>query len=253
MKRLQRRLKYETESALDRILEILFLPRCFVCDRLLDTLDIRAGRKIHRVCRGKLEPVKQPFCFHCGCPLPDEGAEYCSDCRRKHSCIEQGRALFVYGGTILKSMYRFKYANRRRYAAFLAEEAAARYGDWFKEKEIEVIVPVPMFRKKKRQRGYNQAELFARKISEYTGIPCKSHMVRRIRNTLPQKELGDREREKNVKSAFQISDFVVQHKKILIVDDIYTTGATVEAVAEVLHKAGVEQIYVLSACIGKGF
>ena len=75
----------------------------------------------------------------------------------------------------------------------------------------------------------------------------------RVKDTRPQKELNGRERENNVKNAFQSSDNVVKYKRILIVDDIYTTGATVEAVAEVLHKAGVEQIYVLSACIGKGF
>ena len=251
MKRLQRRLKYETESALDRILEILFPPRCFVCDRLLDTLDIRAGRKIHRVCRGKLEPVKQPFCFHCGCPLPDEGAEYCSDCRRKHSCIEQGRALFVYRGTILKSMYRFKYANRRRYAAFLAEEAAARYGDWFKEKEIEVIVPVPMFRKKKRQRGYNQAELLARELGRQMQIPVCTNAVLRIRNTKPQKKLGSRERQDNLKDAFAVSGQWNISQTVLLIDDIYTTGSTIHRIAKLLKKAGVQKVFFLTISIGQ--
>ena len=246
-------MKYETGSVLDRILELLFPPRCFVCDRLLETSDIRAGRRIHRTCVGKLEPVKQPFCFHCGCPLPDAEMEYCDDCKRKHSYIEQGRALFVYRGAVRKAMYRFKYTNRRRYAVFLAEEAKARLMDWMSERKIEAIVPVPMFRKKEKQRGYNQAELFARELSRCTGIPCESHIVFRMRNTLPQKELGDREREKNVKSAFQTSGFVVQYKRILIVDDIYTTGATVESVAHVLHRAGAEHIFVLAACIGKGF
>lgn len=75
----------------------------------------------------------------------------------------------------------------------------------------------------------------------------------RVKDTRPQKELNGRERENNVKNAFQSSDNVVKYKRILIVDDIYTTGSTVEAVAERLKKAGAEQVYVLTACIGRGF
>ena len=75
----------------------------------------------------------------------------------------------------------------------------------------------------------------------------------RVKDTRPQKELNGRERENNVKNAFQSSDNVVKYKRILIVDDIYTTGSTVEAVAERLKEAGAEQVYVLTACIGSGF
>lgn len=253
MKRLQNRLKYEIVSVLDNVLELLFPPRCFVCDHLLEITDVRNNRRIHTHCQRRLEPVKQPFCYHCGCPLPDPAVEYCADCKRKKTFVKEGRSLFVYRGSVRTSMYRFKYANRRSYAKFLAQESDRCLGEWIREKEIDLIVPVPMYGRKQRQRGYNQADLFAKKLSELTGIVCDTHAMSRIRDTRPQKELSGNDREKNVKNAFQVCDFVVKCKRILIVDDIYTTGATVEAMAEALYDAGAGEIYVLTACIGKNF
>ena len=77
---------------------------------------------------GKLYPVVQPYCYHCGSPLADTETEYCQNCRKHRSFVAEGRSLFVYRGAVQKSMYRFKYANRRRYARFLAEEAMQRWG-----------------------------------------------------------------------------------------------------------------------------
>ena len=183
----------------------------------------------------------------------DTETEYCQDCRKHRSFVTEGRSLFVYRGAVRKSMYRFKYANRRKYADFLAEEALQRWESWMWEKKIEAIVPVPMYVKKERYRGYNQAALFGKALSEKMNIPCILHLMIRVKNTQPQKELNGRERENNVKNAFQSLDNVVKYKRILVVDDIYTTGSTVEAVAEKLKEAGVEQVYVLTACIGRNF
>lgn len=128
-----------------------------------------------------------------------------------------------------------------------------RWENWMREKRIEAIVPVPMYSKKERYRGYNQAALFGRALSEKMDIPCIPRLMIRVKDTRPQKELNGRERENNVKNAFQSPDNVVKYKRILIVDDIYTTGSTVEAVVERLKEAGAEQVYVLTACIGRGF
>ena len=119
MKKRQHRLKFETVSVLDNFLECIFPPRCFVCDRLLETADIRRQRNVHAACRKKLYPVVQPYCYHCGSPLADTETEYCQNCRKHRSFVAEGRSLFVYRGAVQKSMYRFKYANRRRYARFL--------------------------------------------------------------------------------------------------------------------------------------
>ena len=103
-----------------------------------------------------------------------------------------------------------------------------RWENWMREKRIEAIVPVPMYLKKERYRGYNQAALFGRALSEKMDIPCIPRLMIRVKDTRPQKELNGRERENNVKNAFQ-------------------------SVAERLKEAGAEQVYVLTACIGRGF
>ena len=164
-----------------------------------------------------------------------------------------GKAVFVYQGEIRQSMYRFKYSNKREYADFYAKEAVRIYGDWIRRKQIEAIVPVPMYRWKEKGRGYNQAAVFAQTLGEKMNLPVEKRMVKRIRNTTPQKELNDVERKINLKKAFQLVPNIVKYRKILIVDDIYTTGSTIDAVAEVLLQAGVDEIYFLCISIGEGF
>ena len=175
------------------------------------------------------------------------------DCGKRRHAYCQGKAVFVYQGNIRQSMYRFKYANRREYAAYYAREAAALYQDWVFKNQIEVIVPVPMYRWKKRRRGYNQAETFARALGRELGLPVDAGLVRRVRNTVPQKELNGGQRAANLKNAFQLAADIVKYKKILLVDDIYTTGTTIDTVSEVLLKGGAERIYYICVSIGAGF
>lgn len=248
---------------------MLFPPRCPVCDEILTPEEIDHG--IHMKCKEKLYLVMGAVCMHCGRPLENQTAEYCQECQRKKyvrisnhaesarnpykhknsiSRITQGKALYLYRGAIKKTMYRFKYSNRREYAVFFAKEAAIRYGEWIRQKQIDVIVPVPMYKGKQKKRGYNQAEVFAKELSKLMKIPMEEKLVGRIKNTIPQKELNDVERKNNLKNAFQIEKSIVQYSHILVVDDIYTTGSTAEAVAEEMIKIGGRQVYFLSICIG---
>jgi ComF family protein len=166
--------------------------------------------------------------------------------------ISQGKAIYLYQGPIKETMYRFKYSNKREYAEFFAEEAVRIYGDWMKRKNIQAIVPVPMYMPKQRRRGYNQAETFAKALGRKMNIPVDATLVKRVKDTKPQKELNDLERKNNLKNAFQKTESIVQYSHILVVDDIYTTGSTAMAVAEQLRKTNTCQVYFLSICIGKG-
>ena len=234
------------------VADVLFPPRCPICDGLLEPEEKSA--RIHRDCVGKLYPVRGSVCMHCGRPLECANAEYCHDCVGKVSVSEltQGKALFLYQGSIKETMYRFKYSNRREYARFFAAYAKRQYGEWIKSKGIDVIIPVPMYEKKRRLRGYNQAESLARALSLDFEIPVDTGLVQRVKDTMPQKALSDLERKKNLKNAFQSKESVVQYKEILLVDDIYTTGSTAMAVAEAIRKTNACRVYVLSVCIGKG-
>jgi ComF family protein len=207
---------------------------------------------VHERCQKKLYPVSEPACFHCGRPLREQEREYCDDCARKRSSIVQGKSLFSYRGAVKLSMYRFKYSNRREYAAFFAEEADRRLAGWICDTGASVIIPVPMYPRKERHRGYNQAKLFARELAWRVGLEYEPSLVRRVRDTDPQKELSVSERENNLKKAFQVAENVVKYKCVLLVDDIYTTGCTAETIAGELQRAGVEKIYVLSVCIATG-
>ena len=236
-----------------------FYPRrCPVCDEILEPEEVE--QKIHRLCVGKLRYVTGATCMQCGRPLENETREYCYDCQKQKqlartqnaNAIQQGKAIYLYQGPIKETMYRFKYSNRREYADFFAEEAVRIYGDWMKRNKIQAIVPVPMYMPKQRKRGYNQAETFAQALGEKMKIPVDVSLVKRVRDTKPQKELNDLERKNNLKNAFQKTESIVQYSHILVVDDIYTTGSTAMAVAEQLRKTDACQVYFLSICIGKG-
>ena len=167
------------------------------------------------------------------------------------SFVEQGKALYLYRGDVKQTMYRFKYSNKREYAKFFARQAVQKYGDWIRRNKIQAIVPVPMYLPKERRRGYNQAKSFARELSKMTGLPVEDSLVCRVKDTKALKTLNPMERKNNLKNAFQKGKSIVQYSHILVVDDIYTTGSTAQAVAEELIKQGVGHVYFLSICIGE--
>ena len=233
----------------EAVLALVYPPRCPVCDEIVAFED---RGKVHPECRKKLFYITGAVCMKCGQPVDNARAEFCFDCGKKHHHYRQGKGVFLYKGDIKQTMYRFKYSNKREYAAFFAGIAAEQYTEWMQRIGAEVIVPVPMYRRKQKLRGYNQAEIFARELSRRTGIPYRMDLVSRTRDTKPQKNLNDTERKNNLKNAFHVSQDIVKYRYILLVDDIYTTGSTVDAIAQAILQTGVIDIYSLSICIGKG-
>jgi ComF family protein len=239
-----RRLHIVTRALLD----VIFPPRCPFCDCVL-----YPGHLVCEKCRAKVKPLKEPVCARCGKPLYSERIEYCGDCAKKHHIYRQGKAVYAYEGSVKNSMYRFKYNNRREYADCYAIDAAANWGAWIARLRVDAIVPIPMYGPKKRRRGYNQAEVFARALGREVNVPVDAHLVRRVKNTRPMKELSEHARHENLKNAFQSDTIIVEYNRVLLVDDIYTTGSTMDAVADVLTAAGVQQIYFICISIGEGY
>ena len=231
----------------EMLLSIFFPRRCPLCDEV-----ILYEEKICKKCAKKVPYIKEPVCKRCGKQLENERQEYCADCGRKIHHFTQGKAVFLYQKEMKLSMYRFKYAGKREYVDFYVQEAVKRYENWIKKIGIEVIVPVPVHRRRKRERGYNQAEVFAKALGKEINIPVNSEVISRIKNTAPQKELTVVQRKDNLKGAFQVGANIVKYNKILLVDDIYTTGATIDTIAELLKRTGAEEVYFLSICIGEG-
>ncbi len=126
-----------------------------------------------------------------------------------------------------------------------------------RQADAEALIPVPVHKAKLRYRGFNQAELLAEKISERIDIPVFKHILVRKKNTEAQKGLTSKERRKNLESAFTINEKAKEDCKrlnnVMLVDDIYTTGATIEACAKELVDAGIENVTFICLCIGKDF
>ncbi len=229
------------------IADIIFPPICPVCNKIMP---IMAG-DICPECEKKLTFVAEPYCMRCGKPV-DETQEYCEDCTRRDHAYDEGRAVLIYDEYMSKSIYRFKYNGKREFARFYGRVMTQCLHDKIRQWRVEVVIPVPVHKSKLRQRGYNQAGLIAQQISKRLKIPVKSDIVIRQTATKVQKNLGFTARQNNLKNAFKVIPNSVKYKSVLIVDDIYTTGATVDAMARCLKKAGVEKVYFATLCIGRG-
>lgn len=189
----------------------------------------------------------------CGKTLEAKEEEYCMDCMVVPKSYKCGFPVFFYEEPLKAALYDFKYKNQRDYAIFFAECMDRYYGKIIKRLDIDGLVPVPLHPHKRKVRGYNQAQLLAEAFSKRTGIPVYKKQLLRVVETSPQKELDDKKRMKNLKNAFQLDVNAIKLKRVLLVDDIYTSGATIESCTEILLGAGTEEVYYISVAIGKGY
>lgn len=202
----------------------------------------------------RVEYIEQPRCSRCGKPIRYEEQEYCHDCERASFSYEQGRSVWMHHGLVKKSVYQFKYHNKRVYAKTYAREWLIHNTKQLERWKPDVIIPVPLHWRRYRKRGYNQAEVLAKEVGALTGIPVDTTLVQRKRYTRPQKKLGRNQRSRNLKDAFFLSAQVPETwKRVLIVDDIYTTGSTIDAIAKILKEKGIRKVWFLTISIGQGF
>jgi len=228
------------------VLQLLFPRRCPVCDGIVRPF----GEMICMGCLGKMKLLTAPWCMKCGKKLL-AGGEYCTDCRRREHKFLRGRMLYEYGGAAL-SVYRFKYGGRREYADWYGEQMAFFLGDFIRSVNPDCLVPVPLHRKRQAARGYNQAEVLAKALGKRLNIPVCADLVVRNKNTRPLKYENPEGRQNNLKKAFIMAQNDVKLKRIIIVDDIYTTGSTVDALAGVLMASGIREIYFVALAGGAG-
>lgn len=235
------------------LISILYPRKCPVCETIIPDIPGKVAPRVCLTCNQKLQYIHSPRCFQCGKQLYEEKEEFCNDCKVKKHLFKQGIGVFGYDENIKDAIYRFKYHNQRNYAKFFGEVIASRYGYQIRHWNPDVIIPIPLYRIKYYQRGFNQAELVAKELGNILQIPVDTKSLVRNRKTKPMKELNDEERTKNLQNAFNLTADIVKYKKVLLLDDIYTTGATMDACSKVLLEAGVEEIYCASVCIGNGF
>jgi len=228
------------KQIIDKLVNALYPPKCPICEK------VTADRKLKFCadCYNKLHIIEEPVCVVCGKPISRLEAR-CADCEKQRHVFDGGRITFSYE-QISDSVYRFKYMNRPEYAVSYAEVISKQQQDWLDVISPDLIIPVPLHKKRLIKRGYNQAEELANAISLYTKIPVNTTIVKRVKNTAPLKYSGRGERQNNMKGTFIVCENVVKLTTVVLVDDIFTTGSTLDSVAAELKSHGVKRIYFLT-------
>ncbi len=196
-------------------------------------------------CLDYLPMVKSPICRHCGRPI--KNGITCGPCRQE-SLLDHGRAWMLFVPPSDKLIHHFKYRRK----TWLADLFARAMGGLIQGDHIlasaDMVVPVPLFWWKRLRRGYDQAALLANLISQETGLALRNVLIR-SRHTRTQTRLTEQQRKMNVSNAFTILQNGVANKKVIIVDDVLTTGATINECARVIKEAGAREVYSCVAAI----
>lgn len=211
--------------------DLIFPSRCAGCDQLAKVWCER--------CHASLQFITKPFCHTCGKPgsKPSNRCTFCTD----YPSNFKVRAFAKYQGPLLRAILQLKY----RPNCELAQTMSLWLSDVLSHTKwrVDLIVPIPLGRKRFRSRGYNQASLIAEGLGELQGLEICEHALTRIRETESQVGLDPVARRMNVQDAFRSKEEIIYGKKILLVDDLVTTGATLSACAKSLFDAGAEKVY----------
>lgn len=208
-------------------------------------------------CRLGFTPIDPPFCTRCGRLFQATGAEnhLCGDCIKEEKSYHSARSAGVYNGSIMALIHAFKYTGRIQLARPFSTLLYAAYLQYYGDNRFDLGLPVPLHHSKLRQRGFNQSALILRGLKRLLhasgpfirGIDLKQKILVRKKKTVSQTGLGREERKVNIKDAFEVKKtHPVAGKRVLLIDDVFTTGATTNECARALKAAGAASVYVLT-------
>ncbi len=241
-------------------IEAVFPPKCLVCNTFYarqpspgkpessSVSDITASH-LCESCRDGLTPIVSPLCSRCGLPFISRAGEdhTCLECLTEKRYFRKARAFGVYEGSLMEAIHRLKYGGKTSLSRPLGALAKDTFCQFWDASSIDLLLPVPLHIKRLRERGFNQAHLVNREWAKMEGVPFDGLTLSRSRLTEPQTNLARTERRKNVKGAFSLRHPErIKGQKILLVDDVFTTGATANECARILMRAGAEFVDVLT-------
>ena len=231
-------------TALDSLLSVILAPVCAAC---AEPLERPTQGPVCENCWRSILPLTPPLCDRCGDPLPTWRAvsvplERCPRCRRTPRLVDRGRAIGAYDGALRAIIHALKYEGRRSLARPLGALMRRRGADVLEG--AVCAIPVPLHASRRRHRGFNQAADLARHV----GIPAVA-ALRRVRRTPTQTGLPAAQRHRNVRDAFALTRAGARlaGAAVVLIDDVSTTGATLEACARALKHAGVREVRALTA------
>jgi ComF family protein len=234
----------------DKILDVVFPPECLLCGKLPDG----EMENICSTCIEKIPFIKEPICAKCGVPFEilysiEDNPDYlCGRCRDEPPLFDRALSACRYDDTVREIVSAYKYKNK----PYIGRDLISIVFKFLREKILalspELIVPIPLHIKRLKERGYDQSYILSEGVGRELNIPVSYGNLIRTRYTVPQVELSGNERLKNVKGAFSIKDKleIEGNKAILLIDDVFTTGATIKECVKVIRGAGVDKIYVLT-------
>ena len=229
------------DRARTAIIDLLFPPHCVACHR--------PSAWLCGDCLQAIEVIQPPVCQRCGLTLgevqiADSGESTCRRCQRAPLQIDGLLSYGFHGGPLRQAIREFKYADLRSLAAPLGQLMAVGWTTLAPQGlQPDVIVPVPLHPSRQRQRGYNQAALLAQELGSFLQRPVVQDDLVRIKATAPQVDLDAQERRVNVHNAFHCTDTSLSGKHVLLIDDVCTTGATLESACVALRETGTLSVW----------
>ena len=238
-------------NPLSKFIDIIYPPRCpicreFICDTPME--DKTKDAPFCESCFSDFKKIYPPLCPICCRPFVSQVEEnhLCEECLRKKPFYEATAAPYLYEGSLMTAIHKYKYGPKSFLGDYLGPLLAHFAEKWFATSNKFLAIPVPLHPKRLRHRGFNQSLLLARHVVDRLQCELDFLSLRRVRYTLPQTGLGKVARRKNVRGAFHLKDpEIVKGKTVLLVDDVATTGNTLNECSRVLKKAGCKEIFCL--------
>lgn len=228
-----------------KILSELFVDKynCIVCD---DELQEKSSVGLCQKCHDKLTYINDNMCKKCG-RLQYNEADYCLTCQAHKRHFDFARSCVVYDDVAMEIVRGIKFGGKRYFGKYIADFLVERYQSQFDGVDVDIAIPVPLTKAKKKIRGFNQSLEIAKTFCERSALALRCDLLTKIRDTKEQAKLSGEERESNLKDAYRVEkEDEVKDKNILIVDDVMTTGSTASEIAHTLKKAGAASVYLLT-------